>query len=421
MAEAPGGSSWSVVDDSLTEQERLLRFLYNCPVGIAEVGADGSIRLLNALGARLLMEAAASADLSNLFDVFDALAPAIRGRAAQFTAPAGAVFEDLRVALPRRAGGVTHLAVSLIKLDRDEYMAAFRDLSAVVAAEEQLRAAIERDGIQRGKIEIIGTILHDIGNAVTAMGTRVGRLVTDGVWPEQQSLARLRGLFETKEDALALAFPGRARAVVDMMRAMEKSLDARHQDWTSSITLFATTVTHIRQIIMLQRSVVRGSSGERERVDLRRVLEDALVVLLNAFENRNVRVVRRVDATTPRVAGDSTRLMQLLLNVLKNACESFDGVTDDRARQVSVSLDHAGGQITLVVRDNGAGFDAAAQPNFDRGTSTKPGGSGIGLASARDVARAHGGTVALTSDGVGLGAVATLRIPVNLGEGPDTE
>jgi alkanesulfonate monooxygenase SsuD/methylene tetrahydromethanopterin reductase-like flavin-dependent oxidoreductase (luciferase family) len=61
--------------------------------------------------------------------------------------------------------------VSLIKLDRDEYMAAFRDLSAVVAAEEQLRAAIERDGMQRGKIEIIGTILHDIDNAVTAMGT----------------------------------------------------------------------------------------------------------------------------------------------------------------------------------------------------------------------------------------------------------
>jgi hypothetical protein len=142
-----------------------------------------------------------------------------------------------------------------------------------------LRAPIAGEVIASGDPSLaVGDLQGFVHLIAREDGRPLGRLVTDGVWPEQQSLARLRGLFEAKEDALALAFPGRARAVIDMMRAMEKSLDARHQDWTSSITLFATTVTHIRQIIMLQRSVVRGSSGERERVDLRRVLEDALVV-----------------------------------------------------------------------------------------------------------------------------------------------
>ncbi len=60
------------------DHEELLQFLYQCPVGIAQIDPSGAISLLNAKGSQLLMPHARRSGLDNLFDVLEAHDPTLR-------------------------------------------------------------------------------------------------------------------------------------------------------------------------------------------------------------------------------------------------------------------------------------------------------------------------------------------------------
>ena len=119
------------------------------------------------------------------------------------------------------------------------------------------------------------------------------------------------------------------------------------------------------------------------------------------------------------VDGDSARLQQVVWNLLSNAVK----FTPDGGI-VDVVLAPRGEQVALTVRDSGAGIDPAFLPHvFDRfrqgdATSTRThGGLGLGLAIARFLVEAHGGSISASSAGVDRGAEFTVLLPV----GPASE
>ena len=76
--------------------------------------------------------------------------------------------------------------------------------------------------------------------------------------------------------------------------------------------------------------------------------------------------------------------------------------------------------LVLSIIDDGIGIDATDLPHvFDRfyradqARDRRIGGSGLGLAIARAIVEAHGGTIAVASDGQGQGATVTIRLPLN--------
>ncbi|WP_420853400.1 sensor histidine kinase [Sphingomonas panacisoli] len=119
----------------------------------------------------------------------------------------------------------------------------------------------------------------------------------------------------------------------------------------------------------------------------------------------------RVDITgellaTP-LAGDRTRLEQVVINLVQNAIEAVEGRRDAR---VTVTAAQVGETIALSVADNGPGLDPAiAGTLFTPFASGKPEGLGLGLAIARDIAREFGGDIAHVAGGSGATFVATLR------------
>jgi signal transduction histidine kinase len=107
------------------------------------------------------------------------------------------------------------------------------------------------------------------------------------------------------------------------------------------------------------------------------------------------------------ISGDGDQLDQVLINLVKNALEAVGG---RGAVEVGWRLLDAG-MVEVWVRDDGPGIPSSTNlfvPFF----TTKPGGTGIGLALSRQITEAHGGTLVLTNRGDAPGALARVRLPV---------
>jgi signal transduction histidine kinase len=130
-------------------------------------------------------------------------------------------------------------------------------------------------------------------------------------------------------------------------------------------------------------------------------------------------LIRRVAGLETRVAvvlepaanimiqADGDHLEQLLINLLRNAA---DAALETKGG-VKIGWAKTGSQLEIRVEDEGPGLSNTANlfvPFF----TTKPGGSGIGLALSRQIAEAHGGSLTLENRKQGTGCVARLRLPL---------
>jgi two-component system, NtrC family, nitrogen regulation sensor histidine kinase NtrY len=105
---------------------------------------------------------------------------------------------------------------------------------------------------------------------------------------------------------------------------------------------------------------------------------------------------------------DSDQLEQMLINLLANA---VDASLANGAQPVRVSWRVADSFVSVIIEDRGLGI-ANSENLFVPFYTTKPAGSGVGLALAQQIARAHGGEISLLNREDGEGARATVRLPI---------
>ena len=143
------------------------------------------------------------------------------------------------------------------------------------------------------------------------------------------------------------------------------------------------------------------------------VVGAALDACRPAAAAKGIELASAIEREGSEVYGDPDRLQQVVWNLLSNAVK----FTDVGGR-VEVTLHTSGGVTTLRVADSGQGIPPALLPHvFDRfrqgdhSTTRHTSGLGLGLALVREIVALHGGTVSATSEGAGLGATFTVRLP----------
>ncbi len=148
-------------------------------------------------------------------------------------------------------------------------------------------------------------------------------------------------------------------------------------------------------------------------IDLAAVATSAIDACRPAADARHVSIVTQFTSAFP-TKGDPDRLQQVVWNLLSNAVR----FTPANGR-VMVSIARTDGFDTLRVRDTGAGIEPQFVPyvfepfrQADAASTRAHGGLGIGLTIVRRLTELHGGTVAVASDGPGLGATFTVTLPV---------
>lgn len=129
----------------LPAEEKLLEFLYACPVGLIECDAAGGISMINPHAMQHLLPLAGDRDSGNLFAALEQHAPEIRHLVTAFDRPTGRICEGHRITVDlangRRATMPKVLACTVVKLGPDRFMATLADISTQVAQERRLKQA----------------------------------------------------------------------------------------------------------------------------------------------------------------------------------------------------------------------------------------------------------------------------------------
>ena len=135
-------------------------------------------------------------------------------------------------------------------------------------------------------------------------------------------------------------------------------------------------------------------------------------------ETRQVALSLGLASDLPNVVLDRMRMSQALGNVISNAMHCTEAGGSIVIRAVLES----DGRLAISVTDDGTGIHAADIPHvFDRFYRTDQsrsrgiGGTGLGLAITRAIVEAHGGTIAVASDGLGQGVTVAIRLPLSEG------
>jgi PAS domain S-box-containing protein len=149
-------------------------------------------------------------------------------------------------------------------------------------------------------------------------------------------------------------------------------------------------------------------------VDLVTTIEAAMETVRLAAEAKSIQIQTVFEANLGPVAGDSSRLQQVIWNLLSNAVK----FTDIGGR-VDIRLEQFGSSAQITVSDTGKGIHPDFLPHVfeyfrqaDAATTRRFGGLGLGLAIVRHLVELHGGTVWADSPGEGKGSYFTIRLPL---------
>ena len=155
---------------------------------------------------------------------------------------------------------------------------------------------------------------------------------------------------------------------------------------------------------------------DREELDFYPLLDEALDLLVAEFRE-SVLIERDYDPSLPPIHGDRSAIRRVILNLLRNACQSGATVVQIRTRvEYSTALLQSGqgGVIRLDVIDNGPGVSESLQPLlFLPFVTGRRDGTGLGLALSQQIAAAHGGL--LTYEALDHGSRFSMYLPFGIG------
>jgi CheY-like chemotaxis protein len=184
------------------------------------------------------------------------------------------------------------------------------------------------------------------------------------------------------------------------------------------VDMMSRQIVHLTRLLddLLETARLRRGlvTLHRQSIDVGSIIRDALDAVRPAIDARRQNLLVSLPATDVRMHCDSTRLVQVLQNLLDNA-NRFTAAGGTLWLKAEV----VGEALVFEVSDDGQGIDPALLPRlfnvFAQGEQPlhRPlGGLGVGLAIARNVVEMHGGTISAHSLGRGRGSQFTVRLPI---------
>jgi PAS domain S-box-containing protein len=166
------------------------------------------------------------------------------------------------------------------------------------------------------------------------------------------------------------------------------------------------------EIIDRMRSFYRKSPPQRELVDVNGIIHEILTLLKGEATRSSISMRTDLSAEVPKIMADRVQLQQVFMNLMLNGIEAMNDV----GGELSVKSELQDGQLQISVSDTGVGLPREKMDHiFSAFFTTKPQGSGMGLAISRSIVESHGGRL-WASANAGGGATFHFTLPIQLTE-----
>ena len=165
------------------------------------------------------------------------------------------------------------------------------------------------------------------------------------------------------------------------------------------------------EVIESIRAMFKNVDREKTPVDINKLVRDMLGLMLGELRSNQVSVETRLADNLPDVRGNQVQLQQVILNLIRNAIEAMNSVTD-RARVLRIGTEiHEPDGVLVSVEDSGTGLSPRdIERIFDFFFTTKPQGTGMGLSVCRSIIEGHQGRL-WASSGIDHGAIFNVLLP----------
>lgn len=386
------------------------------PMGIADTDSRGKIIFINTQGEALIRSAPGSGHTpsANFHDYLLLVAPSLLTTIQAFSAATGRIVtEEIHgTAMPAGAEAREYyLSFTVDRLAHGGCRFLFADVTDRRHKDKLLQQMIADRTIMQGRFEITANVLHDIGNALVGFGSYLNRMKHT---LEQENTANLLNLADYFNSQQAVLSPvlGEAKtsAVIKILSGIAQMQKTHRDDISESISEQQNIITHIQEILNIHRQYIHGQdSQEKRQVSVTAIIRDCLAMLQASFQKRSIALTVDVPEVLPVIRGDRTRLMQVILNILKNSIEAINVYSPFKSIDLRVQVEP--GWMIIRIVDSGHGFaPQTGEQLFKRGFTTKSSGSGLGLSSCRAIVEAHEGEITIESEGEGKGATTTIKL-----------
>jgi len=168
------------------------------------------------------------------------------------------------------------------------------------------------------------------------------------------------------------------------------------------------------EIIDRIRSFYKKSPPQRELVEVNGVIQEMLTLLEDEATRSSIAMRTDLSTELPRIMADRVQLQQVFMNLMLNGIEAME----DSGGELTVKSERQDGQLQFSVTDTGVGLPAEKMDQiFSAFFTTKPQGSGMGLAISRSIVESHGGRLWATAND-GRGATFHFSLPTVVEQGP---
>lgn len=407
------------MENQLTQADtNLSTIMMHAPVGVAEIDGTGRIVHLNSQGEAQLkpIRIALGINSENLFSILEPVTPLVIHKIKTTASDAADIIinEQHSFSLPFAGENIErHFIFTVIKLHAACIIVYFNDVTQGRQKDRAIQQLVSEKAVVQGKFEIASNILHDIGNAIVGFSSYISRIRRALEQNNPGNLHKLAEFLAIQQPAITPVFgEAKAGALVKMVSNISEVQKNNQEEIQRSIGEQHNIIMHIQDILNIQRQYVNGNETlEKKPTNLRGIISDCMSMLYASVEKRGITLSVHIPDALPVINADRTRLMQVILNILKNSIEAID--INSAEKKISMSVNACEKEMILEIEDTGHGFDqATGRQIFERGFTTKASGSGIGLDNCRAIIESHDGTITITSNGFGRGATTIIRFKI---------
>jgi PAS domain S-box-containing protein len=408
-------------EEALRKSEEQFRSLFeNAPVGLYRSSADGRFTMANPSLLRMLGYSSFEEikDLDIQKDL--CVSPVYRSHFSDCLRRIGMV-DETEVQWRRRDGRVIYVRESAKAIRNAEGEMLYcegcvEDITARKEAQAELQR-LHRELVDAsraaGMAEVATSVLHNVGNVLNSVNVAATVVHEQIVRSKLASLKQAVDLLQSHLGQLEtfLRDDPRGKLLPDFLIKVTQHLGAEHARWSDELRDMKKNIEHMKVIVSMQQSHAK-ITGAIEALSATELVEDAVQMNTAGLKNHQIRVERDF-AEVPPVMADKHKVLQILVNLIRNAKQAMDvNETSNRTLLLRV-YKNGSGRVKIQVGDNGMGITPENLTRiFAHGFTTRPNGHGFGLHSGALAAREMGGVLEVESAGVGKGATFTLELPL---------